>query len=170
MAFVTYQLFQVRQEKRDFAKAEQKIDSLAQQIEQTIGKPDQTEDSKSCRYSSLKYSRGTLSCSIKTFMLFEKKDFKTANNLLAKISPLINTPIKNQTLNITDRFLEIADGLGNQVLYQSFAPINNITCTIEYVFPGDIYFENPIKQIEGENLLLVLQCWGPAKYEYYPVQ
>lgn len=87
-------------EKWQFNKAEKALDSLYADIVASIGQPVKVEKTKSCGYSSAKYSKGDLSCSINYELQFigtpqdilhDSQLTAQSNDSLANVSSIDNS-------------------------------------------------------------------------------
>jgi hypothetical protein len=162
-------LYQVRQEKRDFAKAEQTIDSLSQQIEQTIGKPDEAKKNKSCSRPNLKYETGPLSCSVTFNLWYKNQGFENSNNLMEKISKNHAAKIRIGSGSSSGlSFVPKKETNGVQIFYQDIESINKLFCVIGYRYPTGLDQVEPDTNEEG--FAVNISCGGPASHQFFPIQ
>ena len=110
-------------EKWQFNKAEKALDSLYADIVANVGQPAKVEKTKSCGYSSAKYSKGDLSCSIS----YELQFIGIPSNVINDIES-----ITRSSVGFTDVSEIIQDDTGFQQKYFSFSPKNSdIRCAAE---------------------------------------
>lgn len=64
LSYLGVRQYQINQEKKQFAQAELVLADLSKAIQQELGEPISSETSKSCGYSSAKFSTGPPRCSI----------------------------------------------------------------------------------------------------------
>ena len=93
VAFLGYWLavrpLQARNQKQNFDKAESQIDALAEQIQQTIGRADETKKEKTCGYASQVYGRGRRSCGVTLSLFFTGKNLAQSNDALSLVSKVV---------------------------------------------------------------------------------
>lgn len=152
IAAIAFRIYKIQTEKRNFAKAEQSIDALAQQIEQTIGKPDETKKEKSCVHASRAYEKGPLGCAVAINLLFEKTDFVKANLITHTIASRVGTTLydslgRPETIEFTDET--------EQSFSQSLTSDSNVSCSAQYTH-------------KDETTLIELSCGGETIHSVYP--
>src|SRR3990167_1392881 len=76
---------QIKEEKKQFEKAQASIEQLYSQIEAKVGKPDQVKRENKCSYTSVEFGRGSRSCDVIIFGLYENRSTAQANELLKNI-------------------------------------------------------------------------------------
>lgn len=160
-----YRTYQIQKEKSDFAQAEQAIDSLAQQIEQTIGKPDETKKAQSCDRANIKNSEGPLVCSTSRYAIYKNKTYSEANDLMSKIKTFSSANIrKGSAASEGDKFID--NMRFEQVFYQDIEIGGVLSCVASYSFPSkDRNFEN----ISAESFEYGIGCSSPTIKQLYPL-
>ncbi|MES2971825.1 MAG: hypothetical protein V4702_05890 [Patescibacteria group bacterium] len=158
---------QIRNQKQQFEKAEASLDTLAAQIEQTIGKPDETKKEKTCGRANLKSSQGPLICSIRSYLLFRSKTADSASSLMAQLSTLSNKELRiGSGAARGTSFTSSSPQKGEQTFYQDFSLDSEPSCSFSYSYPAtDREFT-----VEGENFELGLVCGGKSLSQLYPIK
>lgn len=158
---------QIRQEKQNFAAAEAKLDDLAKQIEQTVGKPDEVKKEKSCDRANLLSSTGPLICSVSFNLLYKNTGAESATALMKKTSSLSNKELRigSGVANGTS-FIATTKQRGEQTFFQDFSSPTKPSCSYSYSYPGiDRNFA-----VSGENFVVGISCGGPAMDQYFPLK
>lgn len=97
-------------EKWQFNKAEKALDSLYADIVTNIGQPVKVEKTKSCSYSSAKYSKGDLSCSIGYNLQY------TGNDTTALAQKFINIGNSSDYIKSIDSTLFRYENIGPYII------------------------------------------------------
>lgn len=171
VAAIAYRIYQIQQEKRDFAKAEQSIDSLALQIEQLIGKPAETRKEKTCARASRKFDAGPLACTVSSFMLFRDKGLNGSNDAFSKVSNFVTSPVyESLGRDTVTKFTDYEGrGMGLTLLQDFQSPGSDITCKISYTHPVVDTFEKVFEKTQLTDLRLAISCGGPTIKALYPM-
>lgn len=151
---IGYRIYQIQKEKQDFAKAEQRIDALAQQIEQLIGKPDEIKKEKTCGRANRVYAEGPLGCSVYTNLIYENRGLAQANDILARLKALVGGPVYN-SLGL-DEGVEFSDKK-TYSLTQEIGNLGSVYCSSRYSH-------------EQNKLHIELSCGGQVISQYYPLK
>lgn len=168
LGVATY-IFLIQREKQQFAQAEKEIDALYAQIVKKVGKPDQEKKTKTCDRPNMKYSKGNLSCSVNTYLLYEDVDTQEANVNLAEISTLGNESLRVGSAaakgsNFTDSTRKDWD----QTFFQHFRSKTPMSCNFSYTHPA---IEQDEFKIKSTNALMIgIDCYRSALGEYFPVK
>lgn len=164
---------QIHNQKQNFDKAEASLDALAIQIQDKIGKADETKKEKTCGYSSQEFGRGPLGCGVQVGTVYAVSDVKEANVLNSEIRKfLLSSPSLSVTYDSEKTFLEPKNE--NQVQRNGydikFTDVS-LGCSIGLVFANNISPDLLLKsQLQQKNLSIELSCGGPALKEFYPLK
>lgn len=156
----------LRSEKQNYAKAEEKIDSLSEQIQNTIGKADDIKKEKSCGFANTEIGHGELGCSISTILVYKDSDALKSTKLMHKASLLNSSPlydIVGRSNSLT--FVQNTNHAGIQSFSQSLPAPHKLNCTIRYSYQASI----PSIEPKHEGLTVEQACGGPAMKQYYPI-
>ena len=158
-------------EKRNFAKAEASLDSLAQQIQDKVGKADEIKKEKTCSYASRVIGKGPRGCGVRVLLLFKDKDPVISTKVMSEISAGIGTKLYDYLGRNIPLAFEKYDGRGPS---QEFSQSSNnsygaVTCAIRYVHPVVPLYDKAFADVSSENLQIGLSCSGPARAEYFPL-
>jgi hypothetical protein len=168
-----YQLYKVRQEKRDFAKAEQTIDSLAQQIEQTIGRPDQTKKNKSCGYANRKFEKGPLGCSVGVQLVYGVDNVISANQMRGDIDNTIraNPTLFTVVFESGDTFVPIeAPHIVQRSDYDLGLSGKRPSCSLGIMYTTSTNSSLSLRSsTHPENIFLEITCGGETISKLFPV-
>lgn len=137
-----------------------------------VYKPDERKDSKSCDYSSAKFSRGSLGCSVSQTLIYKNISVEKANEIMKKNASFnpeeALTPHSTGTIRDVPYFYKLSqDEIERDVrqdINQKFTGPSP-HCSVSYTFVSS---ENLAKEPIG--LSVYIGCSGNAKAEYYPVQ
>ncbi len=176
VGYMIYRQVSIVQDRERFAKAKVSLESLHQQIEQQVSKPDRILHEDNCRYSSLKFAKGPLSCRVEIDLLYESKESTIANELMIKVSSLLgktpedsnfSTIYNNKQTSFVPKKQERAD----QRFHHDYTDIDNdLSCSVSYVYPAkSSNFEEHLYDENNENFEILLSCGGSAKSEHFPV-
>lgn len=171
--FGIYRTVAIKVEKDRFLKAQESLEDLSEQIQAKIGKADQLEKDNSCRYQSLKFSRGARSCSIRLDMQYEKRAMDQANTLMKEAASLFGGRIEENFGQQKDLSMFVAPDInnrGDQIFSQNLEDINGLGCGIQYLYPVTQDATNPYIQRFDEILTINIYCSGDAKAEHFPVK
>lgn len=161
--FLAVRQIQIVQERADYREAEVVLDNLYSQIEEKIGKPDKVEHIKTCGYSSAKFSKGILSCSVSISFTQPSASIADANLTADKIIDRINGNKKltvgnssyGESVNFGDKYR-----FGANKPSRGFLIINNsLRCSVSF------QKQNPVDQLS-----VYLLCVGEAKAEHFPLR
>jgi hypothetical protein len=162
---IGYERIKIYQEKQQFNQAEAALDELANQIADDLGKPLESKKGKGCSYSSVKYGKGDLGCSISYVMEKPVSSAAEANGYSKSIESLVKEDF--------------------QVTYESNLPFKDGSTSRPstdniYAFVSDkLYFELSIKYfdpkddsnnyVEDHKMTIVFYHRNDARAEHYPV-
>lgn len=167
-AFFGFQLFRQWQQKQNFNKAEKSLDTLATQIEQTIGKADEVKKTKSCDRPNLKFEKGPLSCDVQVSLLYADSGLEESNQFMISLSRKQVTKLRIGSGGSTDLvFLPKNSISGSQSFYQATSNISGLSCGYSYKYPSGISQEDSNTPEKG--FLVSISCGGPAVYQFYPL-
>ena len=162
---------QIHNQKQNFDKAEASLDALATQIQDKIGKADETKKEKSCDRANLLSEKGPLSCDIAIYMLFTDKNALKATDLMHNVVALL---AGSPTLKILGKpvtaFVPRDVYGGDQTIDQDSDDFANLNCGVQYIYPVIPKLDQPFKTTNAENLLVSLSCSGSATKEFYPLK
>lgn len=141
-----FKMYQIRSEKRAFAKAEVYIDSLAADIQNTIGQASETKKEKSCDRPNMKYTQGDLRCNVAISLSYPISDASVASDLMHKAASGIDNPIRPASAAAEgSAFVSQAAKKGEQIFYQKTAPQSSLSCTISYTYSSDTNTEKTLE-------------------------
>lgn len=152
------------QEKAKFEAAATELEALRKQIEQKIGKADDSQTEKSCGYSSAKFSKGRLSCSTAVELYYPASSHEIANKRMDDISNLFATkPDKDYVLDrnsfVSMNESKLVQSFTHNIIVDGFAPRK---CLASYTFPAN--------DATQESIKVRLSCFMESKGEHYPVK
>ncbi len=169
VAAIAYRIYQIQMEKRDFAKAEQSIDSLAQQIEQRIGKPTETRKEKTCDRANMKNAKGPLGCDISLDLLYKKLDVNQANTHFLELTDLSSSQIRVGSGATSGKaFKDPALQRGVQTFYQDLPDFSSLRCGLGFSYPSN--FENKITTEDENNFIVTISCTGFPTQQLFPLR
>ena len=175
-AFVIRPL-QINNQKKNFDKAEASLDTLAEQIQQTIGKADETKKEKSCGYASQEFGRGSRSCGVSLNLLFRSRPIEEVNKIMSRVASSVGGELyyflgskdldgKPYPQNFTTSNARTDDRFS-----QNLSAPDNLNCSIEYIYPvTKLENKDTFKDLVGENMGIYLSCGGPTLKEFYPLK
>lgn len=159
---------QIRSQKQNFDKAEVSLDALAIQIQDKIGKADETKKEKSCDRAHLKSESGPLGCGITVALLYKNSDAVGSNKLMEDVLKLRDGSVRiGSGTAHGSAFVSKNTQSGTQIFYEDIAADDPITCVISYRYPSALD-QNTIT--EDDSFALGLSCNGPAMKEFYPLK
>lgn len=158
---------QVRQQKQNFDKAEASLDTLAAQIQQTIGKADETKKEKTCGRANLKSEEGPLICSVSATLLYKQKDSVASSALMMTLVSDNNKKLRiGSGISKGASFFPTSERRGQQTFYQDFPEQTKPTCTYSYNYPATLReFDT-----SEENFKIEMTCGEPAIKEFFPLK
>jgi hypothetical protein len=164
---VGYYLDRIDQEKRDFAKAETSIDSVAQAIQAKIGKADEIKKQKSCARTSQEYGEGQLSCDVSLYLLYHNKNAEQSSSMMKDISELQQSPVRIGSASATNDndFNADPDKRGDQIYFQDFGSKD---CGLSYRYPAQEF--TVFKATNFTNLQIELSCGKTTIRQLYPMR
>lgn len=150
LLFGTYHYGSIWIEKRKF----EKLDKQAYQYIQSIAKkfPGEITREQYCGYSSAKFSKGSLGCSVRSELYYP--DLSDAKE--ASVSDAIEETISNI-------------GWGKYKKFKSYTGEKNDQRNINYNFKQPKHC-SVSKYYEEKSLLVAARCSGNARAEHYPVR
>lgn len=172
LTIIGFRFYQIYSEQRDFAKAEQQIDSLAEQIQQSVGKADDIKKDKSCSHASRVYGKGPLGCGVSINLLYKNKGKDGSNEILNIVSKFNNDiPTEKLGRKNINQFIDYS-GRGDGISFeQSFASYNShIYCSIAYTFP---VIAGPYKTFPDatiNDMQINISCGGSTSSKVYPLK
>lgn len=167
-----YQIYRIRQEKHNFAQAEADINTLAQQIQDTISQADEVKTEKSCGYASRKFEKGPLGCGVTVSMVVGVDNTQQANEIRQKLNLLLDSGMQPFSIVFSspESFSEIeAPHRVQRIGYDLGSGFDNPPCTIGLSYAKSGRLSLSTTSAKEENLLLELNCGGPALSKIYPV-
>lgn len=161
---------QIRQQKQNFDKAEASLDTLAAQIQQTIGKADQTKKEKSCDRANLLTEKGPLGCDVSFYLLYEDKNASQSTDLMKHTSSIVSTSPLDLLGKPVNAFVPKDVRGGDQTVDQDAINVAGLSCGVQYIYPVTTKLGQPFKPQVPENLEIVISCSGPAMKEFFPLK
>ena len=153
-----WQQVRIYQERTMYNKAEQQIQDFMSQVVKLA--PGEKTSKKYCSYTSEKFSKGSLGCSISSTIRFDLNADKTKEIMIEeskRIEANITWPIEEEVVNEKAMYRGV---------YYSFS---TLSCALRYISDdtrsGGIHEENRL--INANNLTIEFGCSGPALKEYY---
>lgn len=148
----------IAEEKIYFDKSRQYVASLDKKI-RSISKPSSVKDKDSCRYQSVKFARGPLSCKVSKEYYYQKYSLEQANRVLASVSTLNkSSPLRESLGREKTKFenkSQVTDS-PSRLFYQN---LDN-GCSMSYSFYPEI-----------DNKLIISQsCSSESSQEHFPVE
>ncbi|HLB66551.1 MAG TPA: hypothetical protein VJJ78_03080 [Candidatus Saccharimonadales bacterium] len=162
---------QIKNDKNNFLKAQSSIEDLYSKIVAKIGKPDQVKKEQSCAYANRAYGKGPRSCAVGIFFLYEKRDLRHVNLLLAKSTQSVGQDVyPGPGEKYQNAFISLKKN-GDQNFSQDLMSVNTISCTANYSFPVyPSFFTSLFKPQSNSNFMISLTCGGSSKSEHFPVK
>jgi len=165
---------QIRHQKAQFDKAEANIDALALQIENTIGKPDDSKKVKSCSYASREIGKGPRGCGIQYGSVYGVKDSSSAYSVHQKLEEVLRSSSSPFSITYSSGKTFSPLMTDNQVQtsgYDIAADNSNIHCSINLTYAKSKNSDLLISSnSQSENLSIELSCGGPAMTEFFPLK
>lgn len=166
---------QIRAQKQNFVKAEASLEALASQIQNTVGKADETKKEKSCGYASRVYTKGPRSCAVNFDLLFKSKNLADSNNSMLALATQSGGKLRyylgdnnSQGNPYPQKFVEYSGRGPSQKFSQDIISYGSVTCSSSYVYPVVPLFDKEFMDPSNENFEIILACSGPALAEFYP--
>lgn len=149
-----YKPLVARQEKQRFESALVELQKIAESVQEKSGKATSVETVKSCSYSSAKYSKGSLSCSVGLVRTTRELSPEQATSLMTSASKLLKESPKG-LLSGDARFLD-GDSQSNRYSHPLSAS-TDLDCLVEYRYKASEY-------------ITAFSCSKDAKAEHFPVK
>ena len=177
-AFFVVRQVQIVQERNDYRKAEVVLERLYGEIESKIGKADKVERKRSCSYSSAKFSKGILRCSV-SISSSRSIDHVDKSSLLAnQIIDILKQDTKirvsyyeyDKAINFSkkDDYSRIGESSRD---YEIIGNSRRCYVGFEYMDLGKTkQLERAITDSPGGKLSTTISCGGGAKTEHFPVR
>lgn len=142
----------VLQEKLMYSAAEKEIDRFANQASAIA--PSKVLNKNSCNYSSAKYNKGTLGCTIRTSV-----EFVGGQQQLDEESIMTTLDVLQKKLNWKFSYdnTDNNSGLNNDVASYKVYKYKKLSCAVAY------YIDNTIQ----EKVTVDIHCGGSAMREYF---
>jgi hypothetical protein len=154
------------QEKKRFEKAAASLQQLADEIQAKIGKADEVIESRSCGYSSAKFSKGNLSCAVRVELNYLGYDLSKSNRALTDVSGLIGSTLYPGAGNFdTSSFEDMAPA--EQSFSQGFEKAN-LSCKAAYLYTDSTKFRTA-RPDETSGLVISLNCSGSSLAEHFAI-
>jgi len=161
----------VKQERAAFEKSYKEVSERADRLS-AVYKPDERKDSKTCDYTSAKFSKGSLGCGVNVELWYKDTSVEEANKILktnASFNPSeVLDPNSAGTIKDVPYFYKLSqDEMERKVRQQIRQKFTSASpsCGVGYTY---ISTKNLAKEPLG--LRVSMGCSGNAKAEYYPVQ
>lgn len=159
LCYFAFTQYQVSQEKKAFADAEIVLTQLSKDIEAKLGPPTSSETIKSCGYSSAKFSKGTLSCSVGVYIFYNTSRLPITS-LGAKIVGMYQN---NEDISATFSTLNeepVYGYIGNDFIIKSTPQLHCGTTIRE------------LDEFEKHHpgIIVSVSCSKDSKKEYFPVK
>lgn len=147
-------------EKARFEKAFTEIQSLAEQIQEKVGKADSVEESKTCGYSSAKFEKGDLYCTIRKDLTYNVSNSLEASQIMTKSSVLFSGNIVPRSGNTNNESFS-----DNSKLRQLFSQ------DLTSIYPVcDVYYSLPATtQSTANSLNISLKCTDTSIRSHYTI-
>lgn len=171
MGAVSYALIirplQIRSQKQNFDKAEASLDALAVQIQDKIGKADETKKEKTCDRANLLSERGPLGCDVSIHLLYRNRDSVASSELMRTLSSFSTKSLRiGSGVAKGNAFIPVSQQRGEQTFFQDFSILTSPSCSYSYSYPAtDRSFD-----VTGENFDVGVTCGGSAMKEFYPLK
>ncbi len=178
LLFLGVRQIQIFQEKADYRQAEVVLDRLYGEIEAKIGKPDKIERGEECFYSSAKFSKGILRCSVSVYFSQSIDDVGLAST---NANQIVNILKQDTRLKISEyKYSDLIDfstkedysRLGESS--RDFELIGNSRrcfVSFQYLNPKDaLEFKRIVANNSSNKLIMDISCGGKAKTEHFPVR
>jgi len=154
-------------DKQKFLDAQAFIEETYDEKILPVAEPDSVEREESCRYSSVKYGQGDLSCSFSIDAKFESVSYEESLEISKQLSRyfeanLQNSRNSNRKVSIDDLHVDKVDD--RYLRYRIYQKIDNeegLFCSISYNYP--------INQ-ESEVLRTSIGCSGMARAEHFTIE
>lgn len=168
-------------EKRNYTRAQSSLEDLLVKIEGKVGKPDQIKREQSCHYASQKFARGSRSCSVTIFALYENKNSQESTIIMNNAAQTVGSNLRIDYITASERkngergniFIK-SDRKVNQTFHQDLTNIHALYCGVSYSYPmpPDPYYlvTDSFQTKSPENIQIDLSCSGDAIYEHFPVK
>lgn len=160
-------LSQVAVERYQFSKAESKIDEFSFQ---SVNEANKISDAKEryCVYSSAKFSKGTLRCSISKSAAYKAKSLDAANDIVYSLNKGFenNSSVDRQSVSSNNKSTFSSESVNDDSdLYsirQSFRfnSLKNFKCSLIYRLMDE----------GGLKVRASIGCTKESKLEYFPVR
>lgn len=168
LVLIVFRIYQIQAEKHDFAEAEKRIDGVAQQIEQTIGKPDSNVIDKHCGRANIKNDEGPLVCNIIRTVSYHSLGLEEANILMSRISNLFTGELRiGSGSTQTTHFTSIDDNDQQTLFQQLSTKIGKLSCSLIYRYPGD---DRLSTEYSHKKLFIDISCGGKATKQIYSLK
>jgi hypothetical protein len=161
-------------EKTMFEQAEADLKLIAEEVQEVIGKADDSAQDNTCGRPNLKYSQGPLSCSTSRKMVYIDLGLEQTNKFIDELaSHLSSSQLTSEYSDNGQRFDKPEEIRSLYVsVNQEFSLDNSLRCGITYItnLETDNYRAFPDKKIEKKDLIISLHCSGSARAEHYTMR
>lgn len=169
--FFVYRPIAKHVERTHFDQAEQSLTDLSAQIIAKVGQPDEQRQEQRCGYSSAKFQKGNLSCSVSTYLTFSDIAVADGNQLITDISTVSSEPL-NELWGTTFNGLKPPEEkeYNKQSASQGIPGAGGSTCRLSYTYARRSYFHGlPDITDTTYDLRVTLSCTKAATFEHFPL-
>lgn len=154
-------------EKKQFAEAKSELSEIKSQLVTAIGEPAQDIYRESCDRQNVKNNKGSLSCSVSYFIIYNGKDSSSADKVVWAASELIGTGEVRNLLGANFTGFKSSQSTYHNSAYIDVNKINSLSCGIQITYPATQLTPRPAEISGTESLALEATCSGSAKGEYF---
>lgn len=164
-----HQSWQISNDRKLFAQAEQEVKNIHEKIAAGLNRETTSRPESYCLYSSQKYGKGSLSCTVKRTLIFSGVDEIEATELMQRSSGVLSAPLMQRPgpNDLQGKFQDA--NTSPQFFSQEWGDSEPLSCAISYVYIPRETLHNQIRH-EPHTLLIEVWCGGSAKAEHYPLR